>query len=421
MKNKTKHVTGVTWCQSKGKYRVRLKRNNKDYNLGYFENHNDAIKARQAAEDEHLSKTRAKHIALPQVGPEIPSFDFDEESSKKSIFDLKKQVNTLKKERLTAEEIRKYIFELKDTAVNTPTWLINTHNVESIHGVPTLVLSDWHMGEVVDPKSVFGKNEFNMAIAQERIKILARNTIDLLTNHLKDEYPGIVVLLAGDFVSGVIHDELLITNEEPIMPVVLRTQELLAWFINQMHDAFGNVQLFCVHGNHSRTFKKITFKEAALSSYDWLIYNLLDRHFQDNPSINFQIADGDDLQYRIYNYKYRVSHGSQFRGGQGYLGSISPITRGEMRKRNASESYGEGYDRLIIGHFHQYQTLSRVTVNGSLIGFNEYAISNLFPWERPQQALFMTHPLHNLTFSCPVFCTESEQAKESGWVSWKQR
>lgn len=366
------------------------------------------------------SWTLAKTLARQKSeNTEAIKFDFKGAKTEKLITSLRREVKRLRKNELTIEEVRRYIFKLQDIKPTVPSWLISTKKRKvSIHGVPSLLLSDFHMGEVVVPEQVFGVNEFNLTIASERIRKVVENATDILTNHLKSDYPGLVLLLNGDFVSGNIHEELLVSNEKPIMPVVIETYNSLIWAIETLAKTVPNIMVFCCHGNHSRTFKKPIHKNAALSSYDWLIYTMLDRYFRDNNKINFQIAPNDDIQFKIYNHGYRLTHGGQFRGGQGFLGHIAPVARGEIRKRLAAESYGQNYDTLIIGHFHSYGMFKHVITNGSLVGYSEYSMNNNFPYERPVQALWLTHPKHGITFSCPVFCTSEALKKPKPWVSW---
>lgn len=376
------------------------------------------------------AKKKAVALSFVEPGgaePKMAERDMTVDRLKKTIVNLRKENVKLYKKQLTLADVREQIFDLQDAPAVIPDWTLkdyynNGKHIKgpSTHGVPTLLLSDFHLGEVVNPEHVFRINEFNMEIAERRVRELATRTISILTDHLGGDHPGLVLLLNGDFVSGCIHEELLITNEKPIMPIVVRAYELLVWFIQRMEKAFGKVQLFCCHGNHSRTFKKPINKESALSSYDWLIYTLLDRYFTGNENVNFVISPGDDIQFKIYNHSYRMTHGGQFRGGQGFLGHIAPVTRGEIRKRSAAESYGQNYDTLIVGHFHSYGLFKRVICNGSLVGYSEYAMNNNYPYERPQQALWFTHPDNGITFSCPVFCTVEKQPEKSKWVSWRE-
>lgn len=81
-----------------------------------------------------------------------------------------------------------------------------------------------------------------------------------------------------------------------------------------------------------------------------------------------------------------------------------------------------GYDTLLLGHWHQLIMLQRLIVNGSLKGYDEYAAQNNFGFERPQQGLWITHPIHGITFSMPVHLedTPTEQRGRQ-WVSWAKR
>ena len=44
-----------------------------------------------------------------------------------------------------------------------------------------------------------------------------------------------------------------------------------------------------------------------------------------------------------------------------------------------------GQDRVFIGHFHQWVSISNAVVNGSIIGYNPYALSNGMAFEEPCQ------------------------------------
>jgi hypothetical protein len=72
-----------------------------------------------------------------------------------------------------------------------------------------------------------------------------------------------------------------------------------------------------------------------------------------------------------------------------------------------------------MGHWHQCLHLGRVIVNGSLVGYNEYAYQGNFPFEAPKQALWLTHPEHGITFSMPIRVEDEKEVKGSSWVAWK--
>lgn len=327
-----------------------------------------------------------------------------------TVGQLKKEVRKLSKERLSNDDVKRHIIGLNKeaTRIEVPNWLVdyNQDDDNGLSGMPSVMFSDWHFGESVFPEQVFDCNEYNLEIGKTRVRKLMDNTINLLNKHLVNPsgWPGIVVCLNGDLINGDIHEELSITNDKPIMPIVLEAYSTLIWSLEQFIKYFKNVKVHCVCGNHSRTTKKPAYKNMAYTNYEWLIYQLLNRHFENNPNITFEVADGPDTQFNIYNYRYRMTHGNQFRGGTGFIGPYAPITRGELRKRAAAETYGMNYDLLLIGHFHQFMSLSRVIVNGSVVGYNEYAMGLNFPYEEPCQAMWITHPKNGMILALPVFC-----------------
>lgn len=99
------------------------------------------------------------------------------------------------------------------------------------------------------------------------------------------------------------------------------------------------------------------------------------------------------------------------------IGALGPIIRGDHRKRSRNGQIDLSYDVMICGHWHQYMHLTRLIVNGSLKGYDEYAYTNNFGFEQPQQALWLTHPKHGITFRMPVYVDRDKQAPKTAWVS----
>lgn len=323
---------------------------------------------------------------------------------------------------LTEDAIRRHIFQLSEDVVKTgmPNWTMAPPTKASAPGVPTLFCSDWHCGEVVHPKQIGGVNSYNIAIFRERAKALAYAAIHLLKIlSPKLDYPGIVLPLGGDMCSGNIHDELTATNELNSMPTVLELFATLKWMINLMADTFGRVLVPCVTGNHGRDTTKIWSKDRHATSFDWLLYSLLAKHFENDKRVVFQIPDGPDAYYRIYEHRYLLTHGDQFRGGDGLIGCLGPIIRGDHKKRSRNAQIDMEYDTMLLGHWHQYIHHSRVIVNGSLKGYDEYAYNNNFGFENPRQALWITHPKYGITYAMPVQVDRKNEPMKTEWVSFK--
>jgi hypothetical protein len=302
--------------------------------------------------------------------------------------------------------------------LDPPAWLLQPNNKPSAPGVPTLFLSDLHWGEVVFPGQINGVNQYNIKTAHERMRTCIDSAVHLLKIISPSmTYPGLVLPLGGDMISGNIHDELTATNELNTMPTVLDLYGVLVGVINALLKVFPQIFLPCVSGNHGRDTRKVWAKDRHHTSFDWLLYQFLARHFQHDKRVTFFIPDGPDAYYKVYDHAYLLTHGDQFRGGDGMIGCLGPILRGDHKKRSRNAQVDLEYNTMIMGHWHQYIHHSRVIVNGSLKGYDEYAYSANFGFEQPQQALWLTHPKYGITYRMPVYVDRKRAPAKTEWVS----
>jgi hypothetical protein len=360
-------------------------------------------------------------VPTPTPTPTLDKLSTD--GLKERVRQLEADLKFQKAEVLDAEYVRSVILGMSEAEVEPPEWLARPTQAFTGPGVPTLFASDWHWGEVVDPRQIGGVNEYSVAIAQARARTLIEKTINLLKKHLvMPEYPGIVFALGGDMVSGDIHEELSATNEMEIMPVVLDLFGVLAWCIETLADEFGRVFVPCVSGNHGRNTHKIRAKGRNFTSFDWLLYQFLAKRFEGDERIRFQIPDGSDCHYTVMGHRYLLTHGDQFRSsGDSMIGALGPLIRGDHKKRSRNTQIDMGYDTMLCGHWHQLIQLQRLIVNGSIKGYCEYAYQSNFSFEVPRQAMWITHPEHGITFSAPVNVEEARHKPKttSEWVGWK--
>lgn len=342
------------------------------------------------------------------------------------VLELRDRIRTLEatiashqRETLDDHYVKQKIIGLAEMKPRIPAWLLASGAAHGTTGIPTLMLSDLHWGEVVDPDQIGGVNEYNLEIASARLRRVVETAIELLFEHMAaPSYPGIVLILGGDMVTGDIHEELTATNDKEIMPTVLDLWGALAWVIETLANKFGRVFVPAVTGNHGRNTHKIRAKGRAFTSFDWLLYQFLAKRFEADKRVSFFIPSGPDALYSVYGHKYLLTHGDQFRGGDGMIGALGPIIRGDHKKRSRNGQIGMEYDTLVIGHWHQLIQMQRLIVNGSLVGYGEYAYAGNFGFEAPKQALWITHPTHGITFSMPVHAEPKQLDIEQDWVSW---
>jgi hypothetical protein len=99
-------------------------------------------------------------------------------------------------------------------------------------------------------------------------------------------------------------------------------------------------------------------------------------------------------------------------GGSGIGGIWPPIMRLDARKRQRQAAVGQPYDLLALGHWHTLTLGPSWIVNGSLVGYDEYAYVSNFGFEPPAQALWLMTPEHGKTFTAPVLPCHREK---EGW------
>jgi len=320
----------------------------------------------------------------------------------------------------TAEILREWIGSAKQTLekMEPPKWL-STPKKAGAPGVPTIQLSDLHWGEVVKPEQIGGVNSYNLAIARRRLEHVVQSAIKLSRIlSPKMDYPGVVVPLLGDMISGNLHDELTATNEFNTMPTVLDLYRHLVAAIKILADEFGHVFLPCVSGNHGRDTKKTWAKDRNHTSFDWLLYQFLAVAFADDQRITFYIPDGSDVLYRVYGMRYLGTHGDQFKSSDSIIGAIGPITRGAQKKLARNVAVNQEFDVMIFGHWHQRMLSSQLRGNSTLKGLDEYAYQGNFKFEPPSQNYWMTHPDHGITFDAPLFADASVKMPKGAWTSW---
>src|SRR6185312_8374254 len=219
------------------------------------------------------------------------------------LLDTKRVIQGLQRAEDTAEKIRQEIYNLAAHTPEPPVWLSGKGVKNGARGGPVTIWSDFHYGERVFPDQVGGVNVFNNKVAKERFTRLVNITIDLCENHMgraNVKYPGIVICLGGDMISGDIHEELAETNDRTPHQAVNDLSDMIAAGLEQMADKFGRVFVPCLVGNHGGSTKKMRMKGRVYTSFDWNIYCNLERHFRKDKRIQFHIPVDADAHFSVY-------------------------------------------------------------------------------------------------------------------------
>lgn len=282
----------------------------------------------------------------------------------------------------------------------------HTHTIKSgskQRGGATAVAlcSDWHSEERVRSEDVNGLNEFTLDTFAKRADAFFVSVSRLVNvKQPAIEIKELVLALLGDFITGNIHEENLETCQLPPMEALMNVQEKLASGIRYLLT-HTNVDLIipCHSGNHARITKKCRNATEAGHSLEYVMYHSLANIFKDEPRVKFLIAPGYHSYLDIAGFVVRFHHGHalQFNGG---VGGLTIPVRKSIHQWNTLKKA----DLDAFGHWHQQFFGGNFICNGSLIGFNAYAVRIKAGFEKPRQAFFLVnHSRKEVTDLCPVW------------------
>lgn len=281
-------------------------------------------------------------------------------------------------------------------------------------GTACALASDWHIEEHVDAASVNGVNEYNVDIARTRAARFFSG-FSYLTQYHQSHFKirqGLL-WLGGDLITGYLREENLESNElSPVQAIA----ELHAWIASGIRQYLEETQVeelrvVCNSGNHGRLTDKIRPSTQEANSIEWLMYVGLAREFASEPRVKFVLPAGSQTYVQIYDVVMRFCHGHETKFGGGVGGIMIPI-----RKAIAKWDTVRRAHVTAIGHYHQEHFLRDLIVNGSLIGYNPYALSIAAPFEEPRQSFFLVDSVRGVTMPATIWVEEMRRRQQE-WVA----
>lgn len=317
----------------------------------------------------------------------------------------------------TDKTIREAVFRLAAEPLRPPSWMpVIPKKTDKIGEVIILMLSDLHMGEIIDLSQMGGVNAFSEKIARERIRRLFEGFVKLATVHWSGPPPSaIYVLLMGDLVSGEIHDELAKTNDLLSIPAVRAVSEAIIGGLDMLLREFQKIpfHVISVPGNHGRTTRKPESKGFAVDSYDTLVAWVVESWYaaKGHKRITFSAPASGDALLNIFGWSVLVTHGDRIgsRGGAGFVGPAATISRGFQKCIMDYASQGVIIDIILVGHFHSSMELSQGFCNGCLSGPSEYSKSGRMRPEPASQWMLSIHPNRGVARRWKILCGDQSE------------
>jgi hypothetical protein len=335
------------------------------------------------------AERRLAVIATPGVAPSPPqSAPVLTPSERHSLAFWRARAESAERERDRAVHLAEQLAGLRNAPLDPPPWS-HAPPSEPSRSIVIAHTSDLHMGEVIAPREVEGINRYDPDVARERLRRYFDAVVHLGPKWVgTDACDGVLLTLAGDLIAGDIHEDLARTNALTSTEAVTAAAACYVSGIRQLLEHFSAVHVVAVPGNHGRTTARPPVKLVARLSYDMLCAQMVRDALRDENRVTWTLSAAIDARVPVYGRTIVVTHGDRYaKGGQGLTGPGLPAIRGAARVRQQAAAAGLGCDLLLIGHFHTSMMPGGVLVNGSIVGYSEYAHGLRVAVEPPQQWL----------------------------------
>lgn len=267
-----------------------------------------------------------------------------------------------------------------------------------------LCVSDAHYGEVVKPEEALGL-KYDTDIAARRIQHI-RDTTFRYQELRSQAYPvsKIVIAVLGDMLSGIIHEELEVTNEIVMVDQATEVAHLLYNLYRDCAERFEEVEMVIMPGNHPRLHKKPRHKQK-FNNYEFMMGKMVEGMVGalTGEDVGLKVSVPRDLIYvhNMFDFRVGLTHGDGVMSN-----SFAGIPFYGLRQRREaiqalmSQMAQERLDMLLMGHFHQYVDWKGecdIVINPSIKGGDEFGISTRYQAPEPMQLLMEWHPEHGRT------------------------
>jgi len=356
---------------------------------------------------EYLRKLRVK-LGLPplrqtkQNTKRSPEFEVDKDLKVQSL--VNRESEAKKKYKVLQNRIEDLTGQLEATRVVGGENFYKIPPFKNKQGsdvTAVAVASDWHFAEVVESKNINDLNEFNPTVATKRAEKFFQNVVRLCNIFGKESRLNTLILaLLGDFINGQLREEAMENNSLRPMDEMIQVWKVLAGGIQYILDNTNlNLIIPCHSGNHARVTKKIHWSTESGNSLEYAMYHILASEFKENKRVKFIIPTSYHSYLDVNGFIIRFHHGHAIKYGGGIGGIFVPAFKAISQWQK-----GRHADLDVFGHFHQSKDGGNFLCNGSLIGFNEFAVTIKADYEKPKQTFFLIdHKRKEKTVTTSVF------------------
>ena len=317
-----------------------------------------------------LEEENRDSLAGQDIADELDMKMIELKKERQKFYDQRAAYNKLLRERAREEELNEIIRECVRSG-KLPSLNFEDLSQNYCCGDNTLLVSlcDLHYGANINNAWC----KYDSDICARMMQRYAGKILSIANLHSSEDC---VIWGAGDFISGIIHRSIQVSNKENVIEQVMGVSELIAQFIAELSKHFRSVRFVSVAGNHSRIEPN---KDNAITAerLDDLVEWYLAARLQNYE--NVIIDDSHKLDhtmslFSIRGMNYLMCHGD-FDGSPQKIQSLQAMARVPIYA-------------VLMGHKHHNQTNTiqgiRMVMAGSFQGMDDFCVEKRIVGE-PEQ------------------------------------
>lgn len=234
-------------------------------------------------------------------------------------------------------------------------------------------LTDIHAGLFVS--NYF--NTYDLNILKERLSIYLNKVLDIQKRHRSE---NCFLVLGGDLISGIIHDNLRIENNINVIKQILFVSDLISDFTRILSQYFKLVTVYLTPGNHGRVFQN---KENSIKgeNFEMFVPAYLDVKLQNIENVIVKLENDIDETIGTFSIRGKTvyfSHGDK--------DSVKTIVS------NLTLMLNKKPDIVLLGHRHTNGLTTicdtKIIESGCVCGSDSYCIDKRL-YNAPEQMILV--------------------------------
>lgn len=261
-----------------------------------------------------------------------------------------------------------------------------------------LMLSDTHIGQVIQPDQTLGLGNYGFEIFLRRLARLERSVFSIVQDHTTTGVPEIVVAMLGDMLHGNLQHAVEAGQANTLFTQFYNAGHAVAQFLRNL-SALAPVRVETAVGNHTRMPNQHKMPtDNRYSNFDQVFYAYVQALLRDCPRVSVNLTKQPFALFEVAGHAFFAGHGDHLKGGDAILGIPNHALGRNLS--NTSQNFnavGKKFPSyFMFGHFHRPITLphanGEVLINGGFPGTDGYSLMSAFNSSKPSQKFFLMHP-----------------------------